>query len=161
MKKKIYVASSWRNQHQQKVVKVLQQDGHEVYDFKNPPHGQGGFHWSEIDLGWKFWTPQKYRECLNHQIAKEGFKSDYDAMLWADIFVGVQPFGRSASLEMGWAAGKGKKTILLLENGEPELMVKMLDNICCSLEEVRDLLSVPSNFNKRRDCGNKYNQRII
>lgn len=40
---KIYVASSWRNSFQQDVVKFLRDVGHEVYDFKNPPHGRGGF----------------------------------------------------------------------------------------------------------------------
>ena len=138
---KIYVASSWRNPYQQDVVKELRNAGHEVYDFRNPKEGDKGFHWSEIDPNWKQWSPEKYRDCLNHPIAELGFKSDYDAMEWADVFVGVQPFGRSASLEMGWAAGNGKETILLLENGEPELMVKMLDHICCSIDEVIKCLS--------------------
>lgn len=133
---KIYVASSWRNHIQPIVVRELREHGHEVYDFKNPKEGDKGFHWSEIDLNWQQWSPEKYRDCLNHPIAKAGYKSDFDAMEWADTFVGVMPFGRSASLEMGWAAGHGKKTILLLENGEPELMVKMLDHICCTLNEV-------------------------
>lgn len=47
---KIYVASSWRNVFQQDVVNILRNFGHEVYDFKNPPHGNGGFQWSDIDL---------------------------------------------------------------------------------------------------------------
>ena len=38
---KTYVASSWRNSHQQSVVHVLRTAGHEVYDFRNPPHGRG------------------------------------------------------------------------------------------------------------------------
>ena len=46
---KIYVASSWRNEYQQTVVEFLRQQGHEVSDFKNPPHGNGGFAWSDID----------------------------------------------------------------------------------------------------------------
>ena len=37
---KIYVASSWRNVFQQDVVDILRDLGHEVYDFKNPPHGK-------------------------------------------------------------------------------------------------------------------------
>lgn len=134
--KKIYVASSWRNEYQQTVVKILERAGHEVYDFKHPKEGDSGFHWSEIDAAWKNWTPKEYRDCLDHPIAEAGYKSDFDAMQWADVFIGVQPFGRSASLEMGWAAGNGKKTILLLDDGEPELMVKMLDHICCSMDEV-------------------------
>ncbi len=134
---KIYVASSWRNQYQPKVVKELEANGHEVYDFKDP---DAGFHWSSIDPDWKSWTPQEYVEGLKHPLAKRGFDTDFAAMCWADIFVGVQPFGRSASLEMGWAAGQGKKTILLLDNGEPELMVKMLDYICTDMNQVLEIL---------------------
>lgn len=33
---KIYVASSWRNQHQPQVVSFLREQGHEVYDFRHP-----------------------------------------------------------------------------------------------------------------------------
>jgi hypothetical protein len=138
---KIYVASSWRNQVQPEVVKALRDAGHEVYDFKNPREGDNGFHWSEIDTDWQDWTPEEYRKCLDHPIAEAGYKSDFDAMDWADVFVGVQPFGRSASLEMGWAAGHGKRTLLLLDSGEPELMVKMLDHICCDMGEVVELLN--------------------
>lgn len=137
---KVYVASSWRNSKQTAVVKDLRRVGYEVYDFKNPKAGDKGFHWSSIDPKWKDWTPFEYRQALKHPIAESGYQSDMAAMEWADVFVGVQPFGRSASLEMGWAAGQHKGTILLLSNGEPELMVKMLDHICCSLKEVRDAL---------------------
>lgn len=139
-KNRIYVASSWRNKKQPEVVSVLREAGYEVYDFRNPAKGDTGFHWYEIDKDWKSWSPEAYRDALWHPIAESGFEKDKEAMEWADIFIGVQPFGRSASIEMGWAAGKGKKTILLLEDGEPELMVKFFDYICCSIEEVLDAL---------------------
>ena len=137
---KIYVASSWRNDIQPSVVEALRNAGHDVYDFRKPSPGNNGFHWSDIDPAWQEWSIERYRECLDHPIAQEGYDHDYAAMFWADVFVGVQPFGRSASMEMGWAAGRGKTTILLLENGEPELMVKMFNHICCSLCEVLTLL---------------------
>jgi len=142
---KIYVASSWRNEKQNDVVIALREAGHDVYDFKNPEPGNDGFHWSEIDPEWQSWTPEQYREKLFHPIAEAGFKSDFDAMIWSEIFVGVQPFGRSASLEMGWAAGNGKQTILLLDDGEPELMVKMIDHICCNIPAVIDVLEMLQN----------------
>lgn len=97
---KICVASSWRNDYQPSVVKTLREAGHEVYDFRNPHEGYG-FHWSGIDPDWKSWTPAKYRDCLKHPMAEKGFNLDIEAMNWADTFVGVQPFGRSASIEMG------------------------------------------------------------
>ena len=137
---KIYVASSWRNEFQPAAVRMLRAAGHEVYDFKNPADGVTGFHWSEIDKEWEKWDTWKYRDALRHPIAVGGFASDYTAMEWADTFVGIQPFGCSASMEMGWAAGAGKNTILLLEQGKPELMVKMFDHICCTMQEVIECL---------------------
>lgn len=133
---KVYVASSWRNSEQPQVVAALRRVGYSVYDFRNPRTGDDGFHWSEIDPDWQEWTPERYRQCLDHPLANSGYNSDMSAMERTDVFVGVQPFGRSASMEMGWAAGQGKKTILLLSSGEPELMVKMFDFICVSMDEV-------------------------
>jgi len=45
---------------------------------------------------------------------------------------------------MGWAAGQGKKTILLLSDGEPELMVKIFDTVCCNLIEVLKAIHLTS-----------------
>ncbi|KKM18567.1 hypothetical protein LCGC14_1664370 [marine sediment metagenome] len=140
---KIYVASSWRNEHQPEVVRVLRSMGHEVYNFRNPRKGDNGFHWSEIDPAWESWTPERYRECLSHPTAVAGFTSDMDALKWCEAVVAVQPFGRSASLELGWAAGMGKLTVLLLATGEPELMVKMCDHVCMEIEEVLTALETP------------------
>lgn len=132
----IYVASSWRNSYQSEVVRALRNMGHDVYDFKNPRPGDNGFQWAEIDPDWQKWTPEAYREALNHPAAERGFHSDLDAMKWADTFVLVLPCGRSAHLELGWACGQKKRTVVLLDRMEPELMVKMADHICLSLREV-------------------------
>jgi len=137
MSRRIYVASSWRNEYQPAVVVSLRKAGHEVYDFRNPRPGDSGFHWSEIDPEWQSWTPEEYREALGHSLAHSGFATDLQAMLWADTFVGVMPFGRSASMEMGWAVGADKETALLIpEAMEPELMVKMFGGIFCTVAEL-------------------------
>lgn len=140
---RLYVASSWRNEHQPEVVRVLRNMGHDVYDFRNPREGDNGFHWSEIDPDWELWTPERYREGLSHPTAEAGFASDMRALNWCEAVVAVQPFGRSASLELGWAAGAGKLTVLLLAPGEPELMVKMCDHICVEIGEVLAALGTP------------------
>lgn len=139
--KKIYVASSWRNGEQQAIVKALERAGHQVYDFRNPKPGDDGFHWSEIDHDWENWSNEQYRNSLDHPIAKSGFASDMDAMKWADTFLLVLPCGRSAHLEFGWACGQGKLTICLLSKMEPELMIKMADHICLSMEEVLETIA--------------------
>ncbi len=133
---KIYVASSWRNPLQPHIVQLLRGDGHQVYDFRNPAPGNHGFDWKEIDAGWQSWTPSQYREALMDPVAVEGYAQDFKAMEWAEAFVLVQPCGRSAHLELGWACGQGKVTAVLLADGEPELMIKMADYICCTTDEL-------------------------
>jgi nucleoside 2-deoxyribosyltransferase len=123
-------------------VSALRGASHEVYDFKNPYPGYTGFSWSEIDPNWKGWNADEYVRYLDHPIAKAGFACDFNAMKWADTFVLVLPCGRSAHLELGWACGQGKQTIILTQDGEePELMAKMCDHICTSLQDVIEILS--------------------
>lgn len=134
---KIYVASSWRNTLQPSVVSALREAGHEVYDFRNPAPGEEGFHWSEIDTSWKTWTPLEFRKGLQHSIAEHGFKRDMDALQACDACVLVLPCGRSAHLELGWAAGAGKRTYVFMPKpDEPELMYKMLNGVCVSMTEL-------------------------
>ena len=45
----IYVASSWRNHVQPMIVEALRGDGHEVYDFRNPPDA-AGFGWGQLNI---------------------------------------------------------------------------------------------------------------
>jgi hypothetical protein len=136
---KIYVASSWRNHYQEHVVDKLRELGHEVYDFKNPPHGRGGFAWSDIDENWENWTTEGYREALKHPIAEDGFNSDFDGMKWADTCVMVLPCGRSANTEAGWMKGAGKKVFVFTPiEQEPELMYKIYDGVIASFEELEN-----------------------
>lgn len=142
--RKIYVASSWRNERQSDVVKLLRAEGHDVYDFKNPEEGKG-FHWSDIDPKWKDWSPSEFRARLEHPLAIDGFDSDFSAMEKADTCVLVMPCGRSAHLEAGWFIGAGKRCIILLSDGEPELMYKMA-RVCTSAREMLDALQEEHRF---------------
>ena len=135
---KLYVASSWRNPLQPFVVRTLRQAGHEVYDFRNPPHGGNGFHWSEIDPEWESWSRETFRKSLSHPVAQDGFSSDWDGMKWADAGVLLMPCGRSAHLEAGYFVGAGKPLHILLSDGEPELMYRMATAVHCSLAELVD-----------------------
>lgn len=137
---KIYVASSWRNTLQPSIVEVLRAEGHEVYDFKNPAPGNNGFHWSEIDTDWKDWDPFEFRAGLANPIADIGFHSDMKALEECDACVLVLPCGRSAHLELGYAVGAKKKTVVFyptsIPRQEPELMYKMCDSLCVTVDEL-------------------------
>ena len=134
---KIYVASSWRNSYFPEVVKRLRAAGHEVYDFRNPPHGGAGFHWTDIDENAPNWAFDQYAEGLRHPLAEKQFKADLEALEWADTCVLLLPCGRSAHTEAGYLAGRGKRVIVYIpEMVEPELMYKLFDKVVGSLEEL-------------------------
>ena len=139
---KVYVASSWRNEHQQEVVNQLRKDGLQVYDFKHP-QGEAGFQWSNIDKNWQNWSMEEYRNALSHEYAQFGFNRDFDAMKEADVCVLCLPCGRSAHLEAGWMKGAGKRVIAYIPEGvkiEPELMYGLLDCIATSMSELRIMI---------------------
>ena len=137
MKHKIYVASSWRNEFFPEVVAKLREAGHDVYDFRNPSSGDPGFKWSCVSEDYLEWTPEQYREKLNHPKAVCQFGNDIEAMNSCDTCVIVLPCGRSAHTEAGWFAGRGKKVLAYIpEKQEPELMYKLFDGVCCSIDEL-------------------------
>jgi nucleoside 2-deoxyribosyltransferase len=134
---KIYVASSWRNERQAEVVAALRAAGHDVYDFKNPAPGNHGFGWKQVLIDPPPWTARQTIEVLNHPVAEKGFEFDRNAMRWADAIVMLQPCGRSAALELGWGAGAGKPTaVLMADYQEPELMLKFADFLTDDLSSI-------------------------
>ena len=128
---KVYVASSWRNTLQPEVVQCLRSAGYTVYNFR-----EQGFHWADIDPAWQSWTVEQFINALEHPLAQDGFNSDITNLQEADAVVLVAPCGRSAHLELGFAVGRNIPTIMLLANGEPELMYKMATHLAVDLEEV-------------------------
>ena len=136
----IYVASSWRNEGHPRVVALLRDAGHEVYDFRNPRPGEHGFAWGEIDPDWQSWEFRRFRECLDHPIAVGGFAADMTALRSAAAGVLVLPCGRSAHIEAGWMIGAGKPVAIYSHAGderhEPELMYRMADRLVVGPDEL-------------------------
>jgi len=133
---KIYVASSWRNIHQPNVVSFLRFAGHEVYDFRYE-----GFSWREVDGDWQKWSIAQYQQALKHPCAERGFERDMRNLRECDACVYVMPCGPSASMEIGWACGAGKISIVYIpELREPDLMVKMADYITDDLDSIAEYL---------------------
>ena len=142
---KIYVASSWRNDLQQRVVSLIRKKGHQVYDFKHPDDVQAGFSWAEIDPNWKDWDVDEYKTALGNPCAERGFIRDFNAMMEADVCVLLLPCGRSAHAEAGWMKGHGKKVVVLMtQPQEAELMYKLFDKVVSSTTELLKCLSSPN-----------------
>lgn len=134
---RIYLASSWRNERQLELMRILRAAGHEVYDFRNPAQRNHGFSWREIDPDWQRWTAQQQIAALDHPIAQFGLALDYGGMQWANVCVMLQPCERSAALELGWAIGASKRTAVLMTDGqEIELVIRLADLLTTSVDEL-------------------------
>jgi len=129
---RIYLATSWKNEEQPKIVDLLKTANHQVYDFRT-----SGFRWDDVGLE-RPCTAFMYRDTLlSHPRVAQGFLTDFAAMRWANVGLLLLPAGRSAHLELGWMAGAGKRTLILTKNGEePELMALLADKICINMSEV-------------------------
>ncbi|HEV8656930.1 MAG TPA: hypothetical protein VGR85_15600 [Candidatus Limnocylindria bacterium] len=148
---RVYVASSWRNPRYEGVIERLRAEDIPHYDFKQPRPGIGGFAWTDVwkDIAadgqgandWQKAKGEQVVEMLKHPIAVYGFHHEYSALLdsWACLL--VMPCGRSAHLEMGYAIGSRKPSVVLLDTeSEAELMWKMADLVTVSLDEAVEFL---------------------
>jgi hypothetical protein len=134
----VYVASSWRNPTYPAVIHALRAAGIDHYDFRNPPDG-AAFNWAQIGgpAGGATVPQATYLTMLDHPAAKAGFAADMAALQRADVCVLVLPCGRSAHLELGWAAGAGKRTAVLLDDPTtPELMYRMVDHLSPTIPDL-------------------------
>lgn len=141
---KVYVASSWRNELQPSVVAACRAAGHETYDFKNPAEGDVGFSWRQLPgRPREEWDAEYFAQVvLDEPVAARGFELDMTALRAADACLLVLPCGRSAHLELGFAVGRSKLTIVLMPHlDEPELMSRMCDYVATSLDEALLCLS--------------------
>ena len=105
-----------------------------------PGQRDAAFHWSDNDSEWMSWTPKQFIDALDHPLAEADFKSDMDGLTNAEALVLVMPCGRSAHLEMGYAAGAGMPNIILMSDGEPELMYWMATRFAIDLDGVVESL---------------------
>jgi hypothetical protein len=149
-KRRVYVATSWRNPMQPALVQVLQASKLDVYDFRHPEPGNDGFHWSQVSPEWgpdnnDRMSPTDYLKALEHPVAQEGFRLDREAMEACDTCVLLTPCGASAHLELGWFAGQDdKRTAILLGEDTviPELMYRLVDHIAPTTLSLLDWLGV-------------------
>lgn len=146
VKRRVYVASSWRNAMQPGVVAALRLWDHEVYDFRHSGPDDCGFSWDQIDPNWQAWSARQYVDKVRKDpLARSGFDLDRAALDWCDTCVLVLPSGRSAHLEAGYAAGQGKRVLVYITDGcfEPELMYLLCSGFVDSLFSLRAALAQP------------------
>lgn len=118
----IYLATSWKNEHYYRILHLLREKGHEVYDFR-----EKGFLFSQIapDLG--LLDHMEQHQLLDHPTSVEAYAKDKAALDWADILVMLYPCGNDAHLELGYAVGQGKYTVVYIA---PGYTLGLMDKVC-------------------------------
>ena len=65
------------------MVKKLREYGHEVYDFRNPPHNHGAFMWKDVDPDFDKWTVNEYKQGLQHPSSERVvLADDVESFVW-------------------------------------------------------------------------------
>ena len=134
----IYLIGSLRNPEIPAIGQKIREAGFEVFDqwHSAGPEADDYFKKYHVELG------ISYDQALKGYAAKHIFEFDKRHLDRADMAILVMPAGRSGHLELGYMAGKGKPTFVLLEEGNDrwDLMLQFTDGIFFSLEKLIEML---------------------
>ena len=138
-KTNIYVIGALKNPRIPEIGNTLRQDGYDVMDEWFTP----GEH---ADTNWQKYEGQRgrsYIEALRGRAATNIFLFDRSYLDHCDVALLVLPAGKSGMLELGYARGRGKKTIIFLDGQDPDrydIMPNFAHFLCKTEEELRETL---------------------
>lgn len=160
---KIYIASSWKNQHAvEMLTKLLRDRGHQVVSFVENNYGEGHNHVTK-----KF----DFETWVNSPDADQSFKFDTDGATKSDLVIYLSPSGKDAAAEVGAAWASGTIILGLYAKGEDfGLMRKMItfwydryEDLLVQVDELHDhwkdrffKLGSPKNVGQLRSLLEKY-----
>lgn len=114
---KIYIASSWKNQHAvEMLTDILRAKGHEILSFVENNHSEG--HGAE--------KPVNFEEWVKTEKAEKSFMYDVKGALGSDLVVYVGPSGTDAWAEVGIAWKAQVEIYGLWAKGEPAGLMRKL-----------------------------------
>ena len=112
---KIYLIGSLKNENVTKFAAKVRDAGFEVFDDWFSPGPEADDHWQRYERE----RGRTYLEALKGHHARNVFDFDVQHIDASDCVVLVMPAGKSAHMELGYAAGTKKPCFVLFE-GEPE-----------------------------------------
>ncbi len=149
---KIYLVGSLRNERIPIIANALRDDGHEVFD---DWHGAG----ETADDSWRSYEQargRKYHEAIKGKAASNICEFDRSNILASDIVILILPAGRSGHMEIGFAAGAGKRTHILLDADYDrwDVMYRLADHVWSDINPMRSQL-----FLEDTTCSSGISQR--
>ena len=110
---KIYIASSWSNPFLDEIVSILNDQNHQVHDFR----ANGGNR-----LGGPDGSLDNVMSYLDLPSTQTSYQRQCAALVEAEVLLCVLPCGRSAHVELGMALGLSIPVVLVHDGIEPDLM---------------------------------------
>lgn len=145
MSNSLYLIGSLRNPEIPKIAHSIRQLGFDVFDDWYAAGPEADDYWKEYEET----RGRTYEQALAGFAAEHVFAFDLYHLNRCDFAVLVLPAGRSGHLELGYAAGRGKHTIICREQDSErwDVMYKFANYVC---RGVPDLLAYLSTFNFER-----------
>jgi nucleoside 2-deoxyribosyltransferase len=136
--KSIYLIGSLRNPDIPQLGNEIRELGFDVFD---DWHAAG----PHADDEWKRYEEEKgktYTEALRGYAARHVFSFDKHHLDRCDMGLLVMPAGKSGHLEIGYMAGKGKPTFVLLEEGVDrwDVMYQFMTDVFTNKEQLCERL---------------------
>ena len=133
---KIYIASSWKNVDDVRVIAAtLRELGFDVDDFTDDTKGRFVFHYSELGEIQKL----DAINFLKDERSQRAFQEDKKWIDWADCVLLFLPAGKSSHLEAGYAKGSGKKLVIYqfhYPKGEFDVLYGFADLLTDDFDEI-------------------------
>ena len=132
--KRIYLIGSLRNAKVAELGNLLRKEGFDIFDDWHAAGPEADDFWQKYEIA----KGNNFRQALAGAAAQNVFAFDKRNLDASDAVVMVMPAGKSGHLELGYMAGKGKKTCIFM-NGEPErfdVMYLFADYIALNESEV-------------------------
>lgn len=139
--RKIYLVGSLRNPFIPELAVHLRSLGHEVFDDWYGSGPADDDNWREYELA----RGRPYEEAISGKAATNICAFDKANILASDTVILVLPAGRSGHMEIGFAAGAGKATYILLdaEYERWDVMYRLTDGVFRSVDVLCEKLAEP------------------
>lgn len=113
--KRVYLIGSLRNPVVPEFGRTLRRAGLEVFDDWHAAGPEADDHWQKYEQA----KGNNFIQALKGAAAQHVFAFDRENLDASDAAVLILPAGKSGHLELGYMAGKGKKTYILIDK-EPD-----------------------------------------
>lgn len=107
---KVYIGGALANPEIVRLTRTLLENGYNAFSEWYTPGKEADVLWRDYELALGF----DYRTALARPSAQNTFRFDRDNIESSDVFVMLLPCGKSAHLELGYAAGRGIDTIIYM-----------------------------------------------